>query len=72
MAALVNGTPELHEEILAASIELEELRSEPDFVRDNPTDSGAWNSFVSAPIKPQPTLNSGAVALPEPEETSSS
>jgi hypothetical protein len=70
MTTLANATPELSEELLTASVELEDLRNELEFVRRNPPSSDAWDSFVPAPIKPFPHLNSGAIALPEPDEPS--
>ena len=68
MTTLANDAPELSEELLTASVELQDLRNELEFVRDTPPISDACDSFVPAPIKPFPHLNSGAIALPEPDE----
>jgi len=45
-------------------IALEELR---DLIGD---ESGEPDMFLGAPIKPRPHRNSGAIALPEPDEPS--
>jgi hypothetical protein len=37
--------------------------------RSDPGEHGDPDAFVSEPIKPRPHLNSGAVALPEPDES---
>jgi hypothetical protein len=66
MKDLSNGAHELSEELLTALIELEDLRDELQFARDNPF--GERDQFVHAFLKPLPHLNSGAIALPEPDE----
>jgi hypothetical protein len=36
---------------------------------DDSPDSGAPDALTGAPLKPRPHLNSGAVALPEPDKS---
>ena len=38
-----------------------------DLLLDDDMDSGGPDALVGAPLKPRPNLNSGAIALPEPE-----
>jgi hypothetical protein len=63
-----HGASEPPEDILTAMIELEDLRSELEFLRDNRPGSDEPDAFVCAPLNPLPRLNSGAIALPEPDE----
>jgi hypothetical protein len=44
------------------------LESELKNLLDNPPDSEDWSASVCVPVRPPPHLNSGAIALPEPEE----
>ena len=39
------------------------------FLRDDSSDDDEGDAHVGAPIRPRPHLNSGAVALEEPDET---
>jgi hypothetical protein len=45
-----------------------ELRSELEYLRSEPSGWDEPDAFVGAPLKPRPHLNSGAVALPEPDD----
>jgi len=64
--ASVSHTAE--DEWLRVKVELMDLQNELEFVRDNPSASGNADAVVYSPLKPRPHLNSGAIALPEPEE----
>lgn len=55
------------EDLIAALVELEDLRSDLRFLQDDSSDPMEPDALVGAPIKPLPGLNSGAVALPEPD-----
>jgi hypothetical protein len=46
---------------------LQELLLGKELPLDDAQDSGEPGPFVGAPIKPRPNMDSGAVALPEPE-----
>jgi hypothetical protein len=67
MMDLPVGASEPSEETLTAMIELEDLRSELEFLRDNRPGSEP-DALVCAPLNPLPHLNSGTIALPEPDE----
>jgi hypothetical protein len=60
---LPDGAFVLSGEWLSARIVLEDLERELEDLRD-PDD---WSAPVCVPRKPPPHLNSGAIALPEPE-----
>jgi len=68
MMNLPHGASELPEEMLTTMVELEDLRSDLEFLLDNRRDSAEPDAFVCAPLTPQPHLNSGAIALPAPDE----
>jgi hypothetical protein len=68
MMKLPDGASEPPEEMLTAMIELEDLRSEFEFLRDNRPGSGEPDALVCAPLNPVPSLNSGTIALPEQDE----
>jgi hypothetical protein len=46
---------------------LQELLLRQELSIDDSPDSGAPDALKGAPLKPRPHLNSGAVALPEPD-----
>ena len=48
---------------------LQELLLRQEISIDDSPDSGAPDASNAAPLKPRPHLNSGAVALPEPDES---
>jgi hypothetical protein len=48
---------------------LQELLLRQEISIDNSPDSGAPDSLTGAPLKPRPHLNSGAVALPQPDKS---
>ena len=64
-----NGSFESPEDHLAAFVELQDLGNELGFLRGNPSasDEPEEDSFVCASLKPLPKLNSGAIAVPEPD-----
>jgi hypothetical protein len=68
MMKLPLGASGPSEDVLTAMIELEDLRSELEFLSDNRHGSDEPDAFVRAPLNPLPHLNSGAIALPEPDE----
>jgi len=68
MMNLPDGASEPSEEMLTAIIELEDLRGELEFLRDNRPGSGEPDALVCVPLNPLPRLNSGTIALPEPDE----
>lgn len=68
LESLPHGATEAPEDVLAARVELDDLRNELDFLRGNFSGSGETPSLVRAPLNPPPHFNSGAVALPEPDE----
>jgi hypothetical protein len=47
---------------------LQELLLRQELSIDDSPDSGGHDAMRGAPLKPRPHLNSGAVALPEPDE----
>ena len=61
------GASEPSEEVLTALIDLDGLISELEYLRDNRLDSDEPDTPVAVPLNPLPLLNSGAVALPEPD-----
>jgi|HubBroStandDraft_1064217.scaffolds.fasta_scaffold356085_1 hypothetical protein len=65
---LPDGALVLTDEWLNATLVLEDLESELKNLLDNPPDSEDWSASVCVPVRPPPHLNSGAIALPEPEE----
>jgi hypothetical protein len=65
------GASEPPEDVLTAFVELEELRNELEFVRDNPPDIDEPDAFACAPLRPPPYLNSGVVELREPSASES-
>ncbi len=67
MMALRDDASEPSEETLTALIDLDGLISELEFLRDNGPDSGEPDAVVGVPLNPLPRLNSGAIALPEPD-----
>jgi len=67
MMNLPDGAAEPSEEMLTAMMELADLESELEFLRERRPDSGEPDVPVGAPAKPLPRLNSGAIALPEPD-----
>jgi len=56
------------EDLITAMAEVEDLRNELEFLQNDSSDSGEPDAFVGAPVKPFPHLNSGAIALPEPDK----
>jgi hypothetical protein len=48
---------------------LQELLRRQELSMDDSPDSSAPDALKGAPLKPRPHLNSGAVALPEPDES---
>jgi hypothetical protein len=48
---------------------LQELLLRQEISIDDSADSGAPGTLTGAPIKPSPHLNSGAAALPEPDNS---
>jgi len=69
MMNLPDGASVPSEDLIAAIVEVEDLRNELEFLENDSSDSGEPGAFVGAPIKPAPHLNSGAVALPEPDKS---
>jgi hypothetical protein len=67
MMTLTDDASELSEEMLTAMMELADLMSELEFLRENLPDSGEPDAAVGVPLNPLARLNSGAVALPEPD-----
>jgi hypothetical protein len=67
MMTLPDNASEPSEEMLTAMMELAELESELDFLRDNHPGSGEPDAPVRAPVNPAPRRNSGSIALPEPD-----
>jgi hypothetical protein len=49
-------------------IELEELHDQLKILRGDSLDSDEPDALIRVPLTPQPDLNSGAIALPEPTE----
>jgi hypothetical protein len=68
MMNLLDGASEPSEKMLTAMMELADLNSELEFLRDNRPGSGEPDAPVCAPLNPVPRLNSGSIALPEPDE----
>jgi hypothetical protein len=68
MTSRPEGASVPQDELITAMVELEDLRNELEFLQNDSSDSGESNAFVGAPIKPPSHLNSGAIALPEPDE----
>jgi hypothetical protein len=56
------------DEWLRAYVELADLQSELEFMRDNPAALDDPDALVYSPLKPRPHHSSGAIALPEPDE----
>jgi len=67
---LSDDEPLPSDKLVTAIMELEDLRSELEFLRDDSPDSDEPDAFVGAPLNPPPHLNSGAIELPEPDESS--
>jgi hypothetical protein len=66
---LPKGSSVPPDDFITAMVELEDLRNELEFLHKDSSDSGEPEAFVGAPVKPPPhLLNSGAIALPEPDE----
>ena len=65
---LAEDFPELAEDLQMDDVELLLALEEAQVLDDDPTNSSELGPFVGAPIKPRPHLNSGAIALPEPDE----
>jgi hypothetical protein len=63
---LPDGAIVLSDEWLNAVIVLDDLESELNNLLDNPPEH--WSASVGAALQPPPHFNSGAIALPEPEE----
>jgi hypothetical protein len=63
---LPEGASELPDAAVSALVELEDLHNELKALGDAP-DSGEPDAFLCAPLTPLPHLNSGSIALPEPE-----
>jgi hypothetical protein len=59
-----SGHTGTEDELLTLFVELEDLRNELAFLRENPDEPDA---LVDAPLMPRPHLNFGAVAIPEPD-----
>jgi hypothetical protein len=55
------------DELITPMVELTELQNELEFLRSEPSGSDEPDVMVGVPRKPRPHLNSGAVALPEPD-----
>jgi hypothetical protein len=68
MMNLPDGASVPSEDLITAMVEAEDLRNELEFLQNDSTDSGEPDAVVGAPIKPLPHLNSGAIALPEPDQ----
>ena len=58
-----DGASEPPEEMWPAMMELFDLESELEFLRNNRPDSGEPDALVGTPLKPLPHLNSGSIAL---------
>ena len=43
------------------------IEQSPDKGPDKPPDNGDRDSLISSRLKPAPTLNAGAIAIPEPD-----
>jgi hypothetical protein len=65
--ALPDDASEVSEEMLTSMMELADLESELELLRGNRPDSGDPDAPVGVPLKPLPSHNSGAVALPKPD-----
>ena len=55
------------DDVVRVLTELEDLQNELAFLRDDPPDPDEPFASVCAPLKPAPHLNSGAIALSEPD-----
>jgi hypothetical protein len=62
------GTSDPGEDLMAAMVDFRELQNELEFLQDDSPDFAEPDAFVGAPVKRPPHRNSGAIALPEPEE----
>ena len=71
MMNLPDGASVPSEDLITAMVEAEDLRNELEFLQSDSTDSGEPDALVGAPIKPLPHRNSGAIALPEPDQPES-
>jgi hypothetical protein len=49
---------------------LQELLLHQEISNDDSPNSGTQDSMIGVPSKPRPHMNSGAIALPEPDENS--
>ena len=67
MMNLSHGASEPSEDMLTVMVELEDLHNELQFLRDNRAGSDEPDALVFAPPNPLPHLNSGTIALPEPD-----
>jgi hypothetical protein len=56
--------------LVDAIFELDDLQSQMESLRNDSPDATESDSLVGAPLKPPPHLNSGAIALPQPEDPS--
>ena len=52
------------DDVMTAMIEISELQNELEFLQ-NDSDSADPESLVAAPVRPRPSLSSGAKAIPE-------
>lgn len=57
------------EDLITAIFELEGLHSQLEAMRDDDSGTNAPESFIRQPAGCSPRLSSGAITLPEPEET---
>ena len=64
--AAENTSTEIDEELLSATVELQDLQNELEFVRTQASGSDESESFVGAPLRPLPNSNSAGVAVPKP------
>ena len=65
---LPEGASDPGEDLMAAMVDFRELQSDLEFLQDDSPDSTEPDAFVGVPTKRPPHRNSGAIALPEPEE----
>jgi hypothetical protein len=64
---MMQAAPVPPKKVAGLLADLEDLEKELEFLRDGPDDSDEPFAMVCAPLKPVPHLNSGAIALPEPD-----
>jgi hypothetical protein len=63
VAEMTIGGSKPAEEIWTAMIELKDLHSQLEGLRDEAADPGEPHVAIRAPLEPQPHLNSGAIAV---------